>query len=179
MNLNPYQCPLCGRTLARDLMLYLDHTQGHVIEQIKKEHPEWVAENGICQPCAEYYRRQLSGEIGTANLGPRGRRKRYILGIIMTAVSLGLAFFIKSAGLPQAWRLLLFFPLFGAFLGFIQAREKTCAVLAEKGVRDMDGGEGKISDTQVACRLRTRGRLILVKSALFSALLTALFYLFL
>ena len=177
--MNPYQCPLCGRRLARDLVVYLNHTEEHVMEQIKKEHPEWVAENGVCQPCAEYYRRQLSGQAGTANLGPRGRQKRLILGGVMAGVSLGLAFFMRSAGLPQAWRLPLFFPLFMTFLGFIQAREKTCAILAEWGLRDMDDGEGKVTDTQVACRLRTRGRLILAKSALFSALVTALFYLFL
>ena len=177
--MNPYQCPLCGRKMARDLLLYLDHTQQHVIEQIKKEHPEWVTEDGVCQPCAEYYRKQITGKAGDTNLGPRGSRKRFILGAGMALATLALAFYFRSAGAPQGWRLFLFAPLFGTFIGLIQAREKTCAVLAEMGLRDMDRGEGKIADTEVAGRLRVRGRLILAKSALFAGLLTLLFYLFL
>lgn len=177
--MNPYQCPLCGRRIRRDLVLYLDHTQEHVMEQIKKEHPEWVAKDGVCRPCAQYYRMQMKGELGESNLGPEGRRRRFFLGVFMTGLTLGLVFYMESTDFSEAWRLLLFFPLFGTFMGFIQAREKTCAVLAEQGLWDREGGKGKIPDARVVCRLRRRGRLILIKSALSAAALAALFYLFL
>jgi hypothetical protein len=67
---------LCEKTMERNLVLYLDHTQAHIIDRIKEEHPEWVEADGVCAPCAEYYTRQLSGELETANIGPGERRKR-------------------------------------------------------------------------------------------------------
>lgn len=174
-----YQCPLCGNRMERDLVLYLDHTEQHVIEQIKKEHPEWVEADGVCRPCSEYYRRQLSGESGDSNIGPLEQRKRLVMGVAMLSLSLMLAFGMKSSGAGRALHLTLFAPLFFGMLGFIQAREKTCALLAERELRNMDIGEGRVLDPAIAKVLKARGRAIFVKAFLSAALLTALFYLFL
>lgn len=172
-----YRCPLCEREMERDLILYLDHTQQHILDQIKREHPEWVESDGVCKPCSDYYQRQLSGKPDFANIGPEGRRRRVALGIGMLVVGLALALALFGLDLGRVSRLTLFVPFFISFLGFIQAREKTCAVLAEMGMSDPDSGQAKISDEAVVCRLKARGRFILVKSFLGALLLTALFFL--
>lgn len=173
-----YRCPLCGREMERNLILFLDHTDQHIIDQIKEEHREWVGADGVCEPCAEYYRKQLKGELSNANIGPEGRRRRLVLGIAMLAASVVLALIFIFNGWSRPWRLLLFLPIFFGMLGLIQARQKTCALLAELGVCDMDSGERKIDDVAVRSRLKVRGRGILVKSVLSAAALTALILLF-
>jgi len=172
-----YQCPLCSRTMERNLALFLDHTEAHVIDQIKKEHPEWVTADGICQPCTEYFKKQLSGELKDANIGPAGRRRRLRMGVAMLVLSLGLAVVLSMKGSAPSLRFLLFLPLFVGMLGLIQAREKTCALLAEKGLRDMDAGEGPVEDSGIARRLQRRGRFVIVKSVFSAALVTGLFFL--
>lgn len=175
---NAYRCPLCERSMERNLALFLDHTQGHIIDRIKEEHPEWVASDGVCQPCAEYYKRQLSGELENTNIGPAGRRRRFGMGIVMLLVSVGLLFILVTNGSPRPWRGALFLPAFLGMFGLIQAKEKTCSVLAERGVRNLDEGEKKIGNEAVARSLKNRGRMILIKSAAFAAALTALSLLF-
>ena len=97
----------------------------------------------------------------------------------MLALSFGLALalILRGTGGPSL-RLVLFLPAFFGMLCLIQAREGTCAVLAELGLLDMDSGEVKIDNNVVARRLKARGRIILVKSAVWAAILTGLFFLF-
>ncbi len=57
-----YTCPLCQAEVPRDLALFLEHTDTHVIEEIKKKHPSWVSEDGGCRKCIEYYKKQVRGE---------------------------------------------------------------------------------------------------------------------
>lgn len=52
-----YICPTCGQEIERDLLLFLDHTQGHIISYIKEKHPEWIEKDGICPKCHEYYKK--------------------------------------------------------------------------------------------------------------------------
>jgi len=170
-----YRCPLCGREIARNLVLFLSHGEQHIIDQIKEEHPEWVEADGVCRPCAEYYRKQLSGELASENIGPGGRKWRTTMGVAMLGASLGLALVFVVTGVGRPWRLLTFVPVFSGFLGLIQAREKTCAVLAELGVRDVDTGQRKIEDVAVAARLKARGRWIVVKATLWAAGITLAF----
>ena len=60
-----------------------------------------------------------------ANIGPRGRRKRRLLGIVSLTVAVAAAFVLVAFGAPRWARLVLFFPLWMAGLGLLQAREKT------------------------------------------------------
>ena len=60
-----------------------------------------------------------------ANIGPRERRKRRLLGIVSLTAAVGLAFVLVVFGAARWWRLLVFFPLWMAGLGLLQAREKT------------------------------------------------------
>ena len=56
--MNVYQCPICHKEVPRDLVVFLDHAKQHIIDEIKKQHPEWV-ENGICKRCVTYYEEQM------------------------------------------------------------------------------------------------------------------------
>jgi fatty acid desaturase len=60
-----------------------------------------------------------------ANIGPRERRKRRLLGIVSLTVAVAVAFVLVVFGASRWWRLVVFFPLWVAGLGLLQAREKT------------------------------------------------------
>ena len=160
-----YRCPLCGHQMDRNLVLFLDHTHQHIIDKIKEQHPEWVASDGLCKPCGEFFEKQLSGELSFANIGPAERRKRFFLGVLMTAVSLLFAIGMVSLELDRVWRFFLFFPVFGALLGFLQERQRTCFVLAEKGLRNLDSGAEQVGSASEARSLQLKGRKILLQSA--------------
>ena len=59
------------------------------------------------------------------NLGSRGRRRRYLMGAAGLALTLLLAAGLVLIGAPRGARLVLFLPVFGAALGFFQARGGT------------------------------------------------------
>lgn len=167
-----YQCPLCSRKMERNLILFLDHTHQHVIDRIKDAHPEWVASDGICKPCEDYYRGQLDGSSQESNIMPSGKRHRKIMGLILFAGSILGALWLKSAGVGPAGRLVLFFPLLGSMLGLIQAQRNTCALLAEQGKRETAKGPQALGDLKLADKLRRRGRRIFLESLLAAAALT-------
>ena len=60
-----------------------------------------------------------------SNIGPRERRKRRLFGIVSLTVAVGVAFVLVAFDLPRWSRLVVFFPLWMAGLGLLQAREKT------------------------------------------------------
>ena len=53
--MNTYTCPICQESMDRDMMVLKAHTNVHIIDEIKKKHPEWIEENGACQKCVDYY----------------------------------------------------------------------------------------------------------------------------
>lgn len=59
------------------------------------------------------------------NIGPRERRKRLTLGILALVVGAGLTALLVATGAARAWRLLAAPPLWGAALGYFQARDRT------------------------------------------------------
>ena len=70
-----YQCSVCGKTVGGDLLVYVDHTEAHIVDVIKQNHPDWVETNGLCQRCLDYYKGELKGGF----MEPArcaGRRKR-------------------------------------------------------------------------------------------------------
>src|SRR5687768_11685896 len=138
-----YQCPLCHKQVERDLLIFLDHTQSHVIDEIKKSHPEWVESDGTCQPCADYYRKQISGEFADGNIGPHERKKRLIGAWASALAFLVLAGILFSGPERANARILLFIPLFSAVFCFLQYRRHTCSILAEIGNANLDEGNQK------------------------------------
>lgn len=65
----------------------------------------------------------MSTPIG--NIGPLEQRKRRLLGIVALAVGVGIGFLLVAYDAPRWSRLIIFFPVWIAGLGLLQAREKT------------------------------------------------------
>ena len=63
--------------------------------------------------------------ITTGNIGPMEQRKRRLLGIVALVIGVGLAFLFVVYDAPRWSRLVIFFPVWIAGLGLLQAREKT------------------------------------------------------
>lgn len=59
------------------------------------------------------------------NIGPREQRKRRVMGVVALTVGVAFAFLLVVTGAPRALRLVVFFPVWIAGLGLLQAREKT------------------------------------------------------
>ena len=59
------------------------------------------------------------------NIGPNGRRRRFIWGVMALAASVLLVAALAVGGADRRWRLVVFLPLWIAALGVLQAREKT------------------------------------------------------
>ena len=55
-------CPTCGQRMQRELTIIIPHTEEHIMDVIKKKHPNWVEADGICKKCYEYYKSQLHPE---------------------------------------------------------------------------------------------------------------------
>ncbi|HEV2914854.1 MAG TPA: hypothetical protein VGX92_16370 [Pyrinomonadaceae bacterium] len=59
------------------------------------------------------------------NIGPREIRKRRLLGVVALTVGVAAAFLLVIYGAPRPSRAVIFFPIWIAGLGLMQAREKT------------------------------------------------------
>jgi len=51
-----FKCPTCGKIISRELLTIVSHTEEDIIEAIKRDHPNWVQGDGICEKCYEYYK---------------------------------------------------------------------------------------------------------------------------
>lgn len=106
------------------------------------------------------------------NIGPGETRKRRVLGIAALAAGALLAFALVVAGAPWWSRVFVFFPVWLAALGLLQARERTCVALAARGVCNMDEGEQPIEDDRAARELRDKARRINRRALLVAAIVT-------
>lgn len=58
-----YICSVCKQQIHDDLILFKDHTERHIIDLIKHDHPDWVESDGVCKKCADFYRAEITGSI--------------------------------------------------------------------------------------------------------------------
>jgi len=87
-----YQCSVCGQKVKGNALVYIKHTEGHIIEEIKVQHPDWEENSGLCPKCEAYYRNQLSGVTPVARkVNLRGKKYVYIF-LFITFVFLQLGF---------------------------------------------------------------------------------------
>lgn len=56
-----YKCSTCKEDIDGDLLVYIGHTEKHIMDEIKLTHPEWAEDNGLCQKCVDYYKNQMKG----------------------------------------------------------------------------------------------------------------------
>ena len=161
-----YTCPTCGEKMERDLSLFMDHTDKHIVDEVKKLHPNWLTADGYCPKCLDYFKRAMrdpetagaAGALESANIGPAEIRQRVVLGMMGFAAAAALWLWLQHSAAPRSARLFLFPFLFMGFLGFRQAQNKLCVVIAQKQSEKM----------------RRRASRILIFAVMLSALLTAL-----
>lgn len=67
----------------------------------------------------------MMSSVEIANIGEKERRKRRVFGIVALVIGVALAFVLVVFEAPRALRLIVFFPIWLAGLGLLQAREKT------------------------------------------------------
>ena len=48
-------CPICGDSVPPEVADLHALCEQWTIDQIKKDHPEWVEADGLCPKCLEYY----------------------------------------------------------------------------------------------------------------------------
>lgn len=54
-----YKCPTCGERIERNLLLFIKHTDQHILEEIKKKNPQWVTKDGFCHNCLDFYKKNI------------------------------------------------------------------------------------------------------------------------
>ncbi|HEY0006277.1 MAG TPA: hypothetical protein VGB17_15965 [Pyrinomonadaceae bacterium] len=109
-----------------------------------------------------------------ANIGPREQSKRRLLGIVALTVGVAVAFVLVVLDAPRWSRLVVFFPIWIAGLGLMQAREKTCIALAARGKCNMDAGEESLDDESLKEQLRHTARRINRRALVTAAAITLL-----
>ncbi len=90
------------------------------------------------------------------NIGPRGARRRMILGVPLILVGVVGSFFTKSF----LWQVVAFM----GFLSFYQATARTCVALASRGVRNMDEKTEYLERSDEIAFFQRRARTIYMKT---------------
>jgi hypothetical protein len=108
------------------------------------------------------------------NIGPAERRVRVIMGAGSLVVGLVVLAVLVAKNTSRWWRILLFLPFYNAALGFFQAGERTCVMMAGQGFMKMGGRLEKVTDPGLDALLRRKSRKIFILSALAAAALTGL-----
>ncbi len=57
-----YKCSVCSQEVGKDLLNYVNHTQEHILDEIKAANPDWIEGDGVCQKCYDYFKSQMKGE---------------------------------------------------------------------------------------------------------------------
>ncbi len=57
-----YKCSVCSEHVEGDLLVYINHTEEHIIDEIRAKHPDWAEEDGMCKKCVDYFRSQMKGD---------------------------------------------------------------------------------------------------------------------
>ena len=171
-----YVCPTCGDKMERDLMLFIRHTDAHVVDELKKKNPQWITQEGYCPKCLEHYKASLRGDEVLTNIGGAEVTKRQALAVLGFIISLGLFFALSFSGTPRPYRLFLFVPLFAACFGSFQAQKNHCVILGMKGARNMGHGEEKLTDEALKDKLRRESSRIFFVSLVTACALTAAGY---
>ena len=108
------------------------------------------------------------------NIGPREQTKRRMLGMVALTIGVGAAFVLVIFNAPRWWRAVIFFPIWIAGLGLMQARDKTCIALAARAVCNMDDGEKKLVNDEQIEELKQKARRINRRALITAILITIL-----
>lgn len=90
---------------------------------------------------------------GECNIGEAERRRRYAIGAVAAATTLGLVTWVFGFGGPDWALFLTAVPLFGAAEGYFQGRYQFCAGFAALGIYDVsDEGNDRRRVTDESAR---------------------------
>jgi hypothetical protein len=111
---------------------------------------------------------------GACNIGHAERRKRYRSGVAGFAATALLVAGVAAFDASQTWLLAAVAPLFGGFLGVLQARAGFCAGFAMAGVYDVsETGGSRQSAPAHGQRADRRRAIVLPLQALLAAVVSA------
>ena len=112
------------------------------------------------------------------NIGPNEQQKRLFLGLLTMLIGLILGILLIISSLGRGWGVILFIFFWLGALGYFQAKNKTCVVLAYKGICNMDIGEQEITDETLKARLRKQALEVHILSLIVAILLTTIIVVF-
>lgn len=107
-----------------------------------------------------------------ANIGPRQRRMRVFLGLIVHTIAILTATAFIHYHVSPWWKASLFIPFFIGFLGLIQAQKKVCVIFANRGTRNMDSGSEPIEDENISHAIQKKARGIYIISLISAIFMT-------
>ena len=112
------------------------------------------------------------------NIGPNEQQKRLFLGLLTMLIGLILGILLIISSLGRGWGVILFIFFWLGALGYFQAKNKTCVVLAYKGTCNMDIGEEEITDETLKAMLRKQALEVHILSLIVAILLTSIIVVF-
>ncbi len=110
---------------------------------------------------------------GACNIGPWEIRRRRRSAIAAIAAAVALLAILVAAGAPALTRLLLFLPLWGAGVAWLQARRRFCVAFAMAGLSNFGDGEASREPVvdPVQRELDRRTTAVLVRDAFLLAII--------
>ena len=58
-----YTCSLCKLVVQGGVVALQEHTDRHIIDLVKHDHPEWAEKDGMCRKCYDYYQAEIAGSV--------------------------------------------------------------------------------------------------------------------
>lgn len=116
---------------------------------------------------------------GTCNIGAGEIRQRKFVAAVGLLLFIATSIFLLAVDAPRTARLVLFFPLVVASIGWVQSRKKFCLAYGFMGTFNFGkvGQMSKVSDKDALRADRVTALTILAQSLLYAVLITALMYL--
>ena len=107
------------------------------------------------------------------NIGPAEVRKRLRIGMVSLAIGAVVGVALVALGAQRGWRLLALPPIWIGALCLVEAKARTCVMLGARGVRNMDGGDERITDPEERQALMKRSLSVHVWALMLTSTLTA------
>ena len=108
------------------------------------------------------------------NLGLKEKKKRIFAGVLCFAAGAAVALYFVFQETPSVTRLVVFPLFFLALLCFLQAKERTCVLLAFRKEKILDQVREPLEDTQLCRQLMLKAQKILLQAFVLAFALTFL-----
>lgn len=107
------------------------------------------------------------------NIAGKEVDKRRVMGYGSLTVAAGMVWWSLLTGQPMWVRACVFVPTFFGFMGLLQARRRTCVVLAAVGQQCFLEGTEPVEDPEVRDQLRAAGFKLAAQAAVLAGVVTA------